>query len=209
MRIIRSDDHHDDDDHDHQHKRRRGPSDPNELDEAVAGIPDDQLGDVLGDEASAFLTAATEAVDGPSFLLGQDAPVEQTPSAKPVLRLVTSDEHLDTEAAPAGPAGLRPRLLRAGLGGSLLVIAVVLLAGWGQPGVVALPLTVYGLGWIAYLWWHAALRPPLPQTFITVTTAIGRALAALTCGICRTFSAAIARLDQSRARREARRTARA
>ncbi|MVU79476.1 hypothetical protein GPX89_19785 [Nocardia sp. ET3-3] len=205
MRIIRSNDDHDDD-HEHQHNRKRGSGGPNELGELVAGLPDGQVGDILGDEASAFIAAATVAADGPGFPLGLDVPEESIP-AKPVLRLVTPEKHLDTAPSSPAQAGLRPRLLRAGLGGSALVAVILLIADWRQPAVVAAPLAVYGLGWVAYLWWNAALRPPLPQTLIALTTAIGRALAALLRGICRTFTGAIARMDRSRDRHETRRTA--
>ncbi|QVI22911.1 hypothetical protein KHQ06_08085 [Nocardia tengchongensis] len=97
-------------------------------------------------------------------------------------------------------------MLRAGAGGSLTVLAALAVAVWGQRAVVAVPLAAYGFAWIAYLWWNAALRPPLTQAVIAVTTAAARGLAALARVVARPFSATAARLDLARTRHETSRT---
>ncbi|QVI22912.1 hypothetical protein KHQ06_08090 [Nocardia tengchongensis] len=61
-RVSRDDDY---DDYDDEHNPKRGPGEPGGLGEAVARVPDDELSDLIGDEASAFLAAATAAADGP------------------------------------------------------------------------------------------------------------------------------------------------
>lgn len=200
-----------DDDYDDEHNPKHTHGEPHGLGDAVARIPDDQLSDLIGDEASAFLAAATAAADGPRFPIGQDAPAEPAHPAKPVLRLVTSDDSFRDETAPSTPAtggqGWRPRLLSAGAGGSLIVLAVLAVTAWGQQAVVAVPLMAYGFGWIAYLWWNAALRPPLPQAAITVITSLCRAGAAFARGTCHLFAVGVARLDRRRTRHESTRTA--
>ncbi|MCP9621587.1 hypothetical protein FOH10_29490 [Nocardia otitidiscaviarum] len=192
MRIIRNHDHddHEDDDHDKDRESR----DPK------------ALGDILADEISDFLAEA--ACAGAPFPIGQDAPTE--PAAprpvKPVLRLVKSDDTQDYSPSPAADGRLRPRLLRAGLGGSLAVLAAVVFAGWGQPAAVVIPLAAYGLGWIAYLWWNAAWRPPIPQVLAVIATAISRGIAATVRGICHATRRTITRLETVRTRHETHRT---
>ncbi|WP_433562315.1 hypothetical protein ACQP1O_33190 [Nocardia sp. CA-151230] len=206
MRRVSRDDEFDDENNEHRRKQQRGASESRELREVLRGVPDDQVADILGDEFSDFLAKGTAAAGKPRFPLGQDAPSPQE-SAKPVLHLVkTEDGEKVTGTATTSPAGVRPQLLRAGLGGSLAVLAVAVVAAWGQPAAVAIPLAVYGLGWVAYLWWNAALRPPLPQAAATVLTVFARVLAAAARGMCRLFTAGVARLDRARARHESTRT---
>lgn len=194
MRIIRNHD----DDHEHDDEGRE-PRDPK------------ALGEILADEVSDYLAAAAQ-VRGAPFPLGQDAPIEAAvpQPLKPALRLVKTDD-TDNEPGAAAPAGtgIRPRLLRAGLGGSLLVIAAVALTAWGQPAIVAIPLAGYGLGWIAYLWWNAAWRPPIPQVLTVLLTAIGRGIAALVRGTCTAVRRGVDRIEALRTRHESRRTANA
>ncbi|MFE3195025.1 hypothetical protein ACFXHA_38885 [Nocardia sp. NPDC059240] len=204
MRRVSRDDDFDDEDNERRRKQQRGGGESKELHEVLRGVPDDQVAEILGDEFINFLAKATHAADQPHPEHDHDTD-DSDGSAKPVLHLVkTPEESIGT--ATTGQ-GLRPQLLRAGIGGSLGVLAVLLVAGWGQPAAVVIPLTVYGLGWVAYLWWNAALRPPIPQTAATVLTVFGRILAAVMRGICHPFAACIARLERGRARHETTRTA--
>ncbi|APA97600.1 hypothetical protein [Nocardia seriolae] len=208
-RVSRDDDYDDENDKDRR-SQQRGGGEAKELREVLRGVPDDQVADILGDEFADFLAKGTAAADKPRFRLGQDAPDPQE-STKPVLHLVkTDDTEQDPNTARTSPAGLRPQLrpqlLRVGVGGSLAVLAVLTLAAWGQPAAVVIPLFVYGLGWVAYLWWNAALRPPLPQAAATMCTAVGRILAAIARGFCHPFAAGVARLEAVRARHETTRT---
>ncbi|QLY33993.1 hypothetical protein [Nocardia huaxiensis] len=195
MRIIRNYGHDDDHEHDdHDPREDRESRDPK------------VMGEILADEVSDFLAAAAHAAGAP-FPLGHDAPTEPTPG-KPVLRLVTTDDTPGEQPMlGAGPgAGLRPRLLQTGIGGSALVLAAVVFVVWGQAAVVAVPLAGYGLGWIAYLWWNAALRPPIPQVLAVLVTAVTRSIAAIIRGLCRAVSRRVARLAAARACHESART---
>ncbi|WP_330183834.1 hypothetical protein OHB26_09515 [Nocardia sp. NBC_01503] len=206
MRIIRGNDDHNEDDH--EHRRGRKPRDRGELSEILAGIPEGRVGDILSDEASDFLAAAVAAADRRRNAPEPEAPI--TPgSPKPALRLVKTGDHEVPEHidAPTVRAGSRPRLLRAGFGGLLLVAAALALTAWGQPDVVAVPLIVYGLGWIAYLCWNTALRPPIPQVLAAVATAFGRTVAALIGGLAHAMRTGVSRVDLARTRHENTRTA--
>jgi hypothetical protein len=196
MRIIRNDDHHDHDRYEDGHEHRdRPPRDPK------------VLAEIFVDEVSDFLAATADLVP---FTPGHDAPAEPT-APQPVdhvLRLVkidddTTDEPTDPEPAAdavvQGRASVRPRLLRAGIGGSSVVVAAVVVAAWGEPAEVMAPVGVYGVGWIAYLWWNAALRPPLPQVLAVIATAISRSTATLARGITGTGRASVARVDTANA----------
>ncbi|WP_194819316.1 hypothetical protein [Nocardia sp. XZ_19_385] len=189
MRIIRNNDHNDDDPEDFD-----GPTDPQ------------LMGEILANEASDFLAAAASSAP---FHIGQDAPpppAEPAP-AKPALRLVKPDTATLEPAAPAARRrGVRPQLLRAGIGGSLLITALVVVAGWGEPLIVGGPLAVYGLGWITYLCWNAALRPPLTQAVIAVTGATAAGIAAACSAITHKFRAGIGHLETARDRHETTRT---
>ncbi|WP_107656037.1 hypothetical protein [Nocardia suismassiliense] len=188
MRIIRNNDDNDKDPEDFE---------PND--------PKDQ-GEKLADEVADFLAAVAERAPFPT---GQDAPAPAGQSVKPELRLVKTDDVPDArdEAIVATAGGLRPRLVRAGAGGSAVVIVVAVFAAWGEPPAVAVPITVYGAGWMAYLWWNAALRPPIPQAIAFVTTATSRATAALFRAFFRGLRRAYERVDAARTRHETTRTA--
>ncbi|PPI89094.1 hypothetical protein [Nocardia nova] len=170
MRIIR-----DDDGHDHNDDNR-----PKRLEDIAAGVPADEVGNLIADEVSDFLAAAVRATDRTST-----APAEPTPAQhKPDLRLVPSvddEEHDDpepTEDAGTTCSGGRARLLTSTAASSTLVVTAAALAGWGQPAAVAVPVAGYGIGWLAYLWWNAALRPPLPVAVAAIATALARGSAA-------------------------------
>ncbi|MFI9406866.1 hypothetical protein [Nocardia sp. NPDC052316] len=188
MRIIRNNDHNDEDPEDFE---------PND--------PKDQ-GEKLADEVADFLAAVAERAPFPT---GQDAPAPARQPVKPELRLVKTDDlpNVRDEAIVAAADGPRPRLVRAGAGGSAVVIVLALFAAWGEPPAVVVPITVYGAGWVAYLWWNAALRPPIPQAISFVTTAISRATAAVFRSFFRGLRRAYERVDAARTRHEAARTA--
>lgn len=142
--------------------------------------PDD-VGDLIAAEFRAYLDNAG-ALD--------PHPNHQTTPSRPALRLIKPDRddtggaevaalELDpAELAAAGKAARR-RMVRGAAGGSAVVVAAGVLAGWGQPLVVTGPLAVYGTGWIAYLWWNAALRPPVPVVLHGAADRIGAAVAAV------------------------------
>lgn len=173
MRIIRDDDGHD---HNDDNRRKR-------LEDIAAGVPADEVGNLIADEVSDFLAAAVRATDRTPA--APAAPTEPTPERKPDLRLVPSvvddeehdTEHTTEEAGTTGSGG-RARLLTSTAASSSLVVTAAALAGWGQPAVVAVPAAGYGLGWLAYLWWNAALRPPLPVAVAAIATALARGSAA-------------------------------
>ncbi|WP_036499192.1 hypothetical protein [Nocardia aobensis] len=169
MRIIRDNDGHDHNDDD---PRKR-------LEDFAAGVPADEVGNMIADEVSDFLAAAVRATDH------RPAPTEPTPAQrKPDLRLVIDTPHDEKEdedtPSPAGATGSsgRARLLTSTAASSTLVVAAAALAGWGQPAVVAVPVAGYGIGWLAYLWWNAALRPPLPVAVAAIAAALARGSAA-------------------------------
>ncbi|MEG8177474.1 hypothetical protein GZH49_02865 [Nocardia terpenica] len=207
MRIIRNDDPYDDGDDpepDREQDRLRGSREP----QAIA--------DILADQFSAFLAEVAAVADDQPATFPQDAPVEPRPdpAVKPALRLVTTDDTNTgigemADSADVRRAGTRVRreLLRAGIGGSVVVVAAAAVAGWGQPAVVVVPIAVYGLGWIAFLWWNAALRPPLRQVLAVIITACARGIAAAARGIVRAGRAGVARIETARTRHETTRTA--
>ncbi|MBF6065427.1 hypothetical protein IU500_34405 [Nocardia terpenica] len=209
MRIIRNNDPYDDGDDpepDREQDRLRGSREPQ------------PIGDILADQVSAFLAQVAAVADDQSTTLSHDAPVEPRPdpAVKPALRLVTTGD-TDTgtgtgemaDPADARRAGTRVRLelLRAGIGGTTVVVAAAAVAGWGQPAVVVAPIAVYGLGWIAFLWWNAALRPPLRQVLAVIITACARGIAAAARGVVRVGRAGAARIETARTRHETTRTA--
>lgn len=171
MRIIRDDDGHD---HNDDNPRKR-------LEDIAAGVPADEVGNLIADEVSDFLAAAVRATDRTPT-----APAEPSPAQhKPDLRLVpntSDDEEEDDENPPASAdapvTGGGVRLLTSTAASSSLVVTAAALAGWGQPAVVAVPVAGYGIGWLAYLWWNAALRPPLPVAVAAIATALARGSAA-------------------------------
>ncbi|MEV0294220.1 hypothetical protein [Nocardia sp. NPDC050710] len=163
MRIIRPDDR-DDDGHDHSHDEGRIPADPR------------AIGDILGDELEDYLAQVIADVPPP-----EDAqPTGPSRSGRPIgpkrpaLHLVATDTDSDDDAEPevdpdaaieAGRAA-RHRMLRGAAGGSSVVVLSATLAAWGEPLAVSGPLAAYGAGWVAYLWWNAALRPSVLARFL-------------------------------------------
>ncbi|MFD6156390.1 hypothetical protein ACFWF7_38675 [Nocardia sp. NPDC060256] len=192
MRIIRNHDHNDEDPEDFE---------PND--------PKDQ-GEKLADEVSEFLAAVAERAP---FRTGQDAPASTEQPVKPGLRLVKTDAtadrdvHDEVTVGMSNARGPRPRLIRAGAGGSAVVVVLSIFATWGEALVVVVPISVYGLAWIAYLWWNAALRPPIPQAIALVTTAFSRSVAAIFSFVVGRFRALLNRADAARTRHETARTA--
>ncbi|MBF5001780.1 hypothetical protein IRT45_32135 [Nocardia sp. BSTN01] len=170
MRIIRDDDGHD---HNDDNRRKR-------LEDIAAGVPADEVGNMIADEVSDFLAAAVRATDRTPAASAELAPAQH----KPDLRLVPTipaEDHDDiepTEDAGTAVSGGRVRLLTSTAASSSLVVTAAALAGWGQPAVVAVPVAGYGIGWLAYLWWNAALRPPLPVAVAAIATALARGSAA-------------------------------
>ncbi|WP_155525688.1 hypothetical protein, partial [Nocardia sp. 852002-51244_SCH5132740] len=171
MRIIR-----DDDGHDHNDDDR-----PKRLEDFAAGVPADEVGNLIADEVSDFLAAAVRATDRTPAASAEPTLAQHKPDLRLVPSVVDDEEH-DTEhtteeAGTTGSSG-RARLLTSTAASSSLVVTAAALAGWGQPAVVAVPVAGYGIGWLAYLWWNAALRPPLPVAIATIATALARGSAA-------------------------------
>ncbi|MFF0495754.1 hypothetical protein ACFYU5_05065 [Nocardia aobensis] len=171
MRIIR-----DDDGHDHNDDNR-----PKRLEDIAAGVPADEVGNLIADEVSDFLAAAVRATDRTPTAPAEPAPAQHKPDLRLVPSVVDDEEH-DTEhttkeAGTTGSSG-RVRLLTSTAASSSLVVTAAALAGWGQPAVVAVPVAGYGIGWLAYLWWNTALRPPLPVAVAAIATALARGSAA-------------------------------
>ncbi|MGV9616276.1 hypothetical protein [Nocardia xishanensis] len=189
MRIIRPHDHNDDDPDDHQHKRP-GPVDPT------------QQGQQLADEVEDFLASVLANVPP----VDEEGSVNPAATPRPALRLVPEVDDRDTAEwdAPLDPAEIaaagraaRWRMVRSAMGGSTVVVLAGLLAAWGEPLAVTGPIAVYGAGWLAYLWWNAALRPSAPDVLAAVTGGIGHALTAVALAIVAAVRAGI-----TRARRE-------
>lgn len=212
MRIIPNNDPSDDNgdnDRDRRCRRNPGRGEPS-LRDLVGDTPDHEFGDILADEIGSILAAAEPDNNPDTAPASMTFPSPSRP-VKPVLRLVNTDsqdvEDQAPEAAGRPADSVRPRLLRAGLAGSPFVVVAAVAAGWGAPATVAAPVGVYALGWLAYLWWNAALRPPIPQVLAALAAAIGRGLAALAAGVAATVRAGFVRLDRARTRHENQRTA--
>ncbi|MEV6388900.1 hypothetical protein [Nocardia xishanensis] len=185
MRIIRPHDHNDDDPDDRQPKRP-GPVDPA------------QQGQQLADEVEDFLASAVANVPP----VDDESPVSAAAKPRPALRLVPDADDSDTAEwdAPLDPAeiaaagrGARRRMVRGAAGGSTVVVLSGLLATWGESLVVTGPVAVYGAGWLAYLWWNAALRPSAPDVLAAVAAGIGHALTAVALAIVAAVRAGITR----------------
>ncbi|WP_435590784.1 hypothetical protein [Nocardia sp. bgisy118] len=201
MRIARNFDNDPDDD----------PNDKDQVEQAV---------ELLIDEAEDFL--AEHAAANPYHPDTDTEPTAvtepQPPRPAPRLRLVkppspaapVEDEHLPPALRPtvtAPPRRRVPRWVRTALPGSLLVVLAVAVLANGQPGVVAAPITAYAAGWVAFLAWNAAYRPPLAQVAAATTSLLARTIAAVIGGTIRTARAVVDRIDTARQRTEATRTA--
>ncbi|QLY33963.1 hypothetical protein H0264_18560 [Nocardia huaxiensis] len=154
MRIFR--DHDDDPDPDEEPQRPGKGFGPDEV-AAQADLLADEIADHLADVAAAA-DATTAGTDQPA-------------PAKPTLRLVpplaapaatdTSDtaKHPEPESVSSAAPPSWGRVWRASAAGSSVVVGIAATTAWGQPAEVGIPVTVYGLGWIAYLLWDTAHRP--------------------------------------------------
>ncbi|QIS13649.1 hypothetical protein [Nocardia arthritidis] len=199
MRVFRDNHDHNDDDHDND---GREPIDPR------------TDGEILADEFADYLALAAEVADNPP---PPDPLDEPTTIDRPRLRLVTTGTDTLDETDDADPWAktsdpdygrtARRRLVRGAAGGSAVVVGLGALAGWGEPFVVVGPLTAYGLGWLAYLWWHAALRPTIPQVLATAATGTGHAIAAIATTLVALLRAVVSRIEDARDRHENHRTA--
>ncbi|NKY48379.1 hypothetical protein [Nocardia cerradoensis] len=167
MRIIRDDDGHDQND-DNPRKR---------LEDIAAGVPADEVGNMIADEVSDFLAAAVRATDRTPAAPAEPSPAQHKPDLRLVPSVVDDEENTTEKVGTTGSSG-RVRLLTSTAASSSLVVTAAALAGWGQPAVVAVPVAGYGIGWLAYLWWNAALRPPLPVAVAAIATALARGSAA-------------------------------
>lgn len=158
------------------------------------------VGDLIAEEFRAYLDNAGALDPYPA-----PTPGPQPGAARPALRLVKPEPDHDAEVAAlaldpgelaaAGKAARR-RMVRGAAGGSAVVVAAGALVGWGQPLVVTGPLAVYGTGWVAYLWWNAALRPPIPAVLHGAADRVSAAVAAVFA-----LLATLARALRSRAAR--------
>ncbi|WP_433629108.1 hypothetical protein [Nocardia sp. CA-120079] len=172
-------------------------------------------GEKLAEEVAEFLAAAVAAVDNPPTRARSSEP-ESTD--RPVLRLVKKDatdrddaNGWDTPADPgtaiAAGRAARRRVARGAAVASALVVTATAFAAWGQPWLVAGPLAAYGTGWLAYVWWNAALRPSIPQVLSTVSSGVSTAFAVVVTTLAAIVRGLIDRLDTARTRHETTRTA--
>ncbi|WP_431963277.1 hypothetical protein [Nocardia sp. bgisy134] len=179
----------------------------------------EQAVEQLLDEAEDFL--AEHAAANPYHPdTGSTAAVEPQPQRPaPRLRLVKNpdptvpveDEHLPTVLRPtvtAPPRRRVPRWMPTALPGSLIVVLAAAVLANGQPGAVIAPIAVYAAGWVAFLAWNAAYRPPIAQVAVTTISLLARTIAAVIGGTVRTARAVVDRIDTARQRTETTRTAR-
>ncbi|MCP2293632.1 hypothetical protein APR11_000036 [Nocardia amikacinitolerans] len=201
MRIARNFDNDPDDDH-------------NEKDQVEQAV------ELLIDEAEDFLAeqAAANPYHPDATSAAVAGPQPQRPA--PRLRLVKNpdpavpveDKHLPPALRPtvtvtAPPRRRVPRWVRTTLPGSLVVVLGAAALANGQPGVVAAPLAAYAAGWVAFLAWNAAYRPPLAQVAASTISLLARTIAAVIGGTVRTARAVVGRIDTARQRSETTRTA--
>lgn len=202
MRIIRDNNPHDDEPDDDRTPQE--PGSPVESREPKA------IGDILAAEFADYLADvvanAPEPVD----------PDTVPPPPRPALRLVTpvADEPATgdwdkpftvTEAVEAARTARR-RVVRAAAGGSAVVVTAALFASWGEPPIVTGPLAVYGTGWLAYLWWNAALRPSIGQVLTAITHTVSAAFAVVLTPLAALVHGVVDRVDTARTRHETTRT---
>ncbi|WP_406272518.1 hypothetical protein OH799_32920 [Nocardia sp. NBC_00881] len=203
MRIFRDNNDHNDEDPDEGRNESHEPIDPK------------AIGDILADEFADYLADVTAAADNPPPQHRQ--PTDDTePPARPTLRLVKNDDTdtdtdegdkpLDPRAAAAAGRAARRRLVRGAAGGSAVVVTATALATWGQPWMVAGPLAAYSTGWLAYLWWNAALRPSIPDVLTTLTSAVSTAFAVVITTLAAIVRGLVDRIDTARTRHETSRT---
>ncbi|QIS02335.1 hypothetical protein F5X71_08370 [Nocardia brasiliensis] len=205
MRYSRENDHNDDDPEDYQPGGPAQPADESREPKAI--------GDILAAQFASFLADAVAKVPPP-----EPDPDDTTPATppRPNLRLVTTqpdhtapadgDEPFTVEAAVNAARTARRKVVRGAASGSTFVVAAGVFAGWGEPLIVAGPLAVYGAGWLAYLWWNAALRPSLGQVLTTVFGALRTAVAVVLTTLAGIARGLLERVDTARARHETTRT---
>ncbi|MFC9434001.1 hypothetical protein [Nocardia sp. NPDC057030] len=172
------------------------------------------IGDILASEFASFLADAVAKVPPPQT----DPAYEPEPPTRPNLHLVTTEP----EPAAAAPAGrdepftaddavtaartARRKVARAAAGGSAVVVAAVAFAGWGEPPIVTGPLAVYGTGWLAYLWWNAALRPSIGQILAAGIGGVRTAFAVVLTTLAGIAHGLVERVGTARTRHETTRT---
>ncbi|WP_329405969.1 hypothetical protein OG563_30495 [Nocardia vinacea] len=164
-------------------------------------------GEKFADEVEDFLASVAEMIDNPA-----PRPNSAAEPVRPTLRLVTTDDTAIPEAVTdptaitkAGRAARR-RMIRGSVGGSSVVVGLAWFAGWGQPWLVAGPIAAYSTGWLAYLWWNAALRPSIPQVLGSAASGIGHAVAAVFTAIAALVHGLIDHIDTAHTRHEDNRT---
>ncbi|MGW6335021.1 hypothetical protein [Nocardia rhamnosiphila] len=175
-----------------------------------------EIADIIGDEFTDYLNAVLADGSPPDEDIVR--PPAKAPSSAdsdtPMLRLVKDEapgqdtdgfggEAVEREAAAKAA---RARLIRGSAKGSAVVAGLGVGAGWGEPLVVVGPLAVYSAGWLAYLWWNAALRPPIPQAIGSTSHALTGAIAAAASATSRTVRRAVKRAENARAKHETSRT---
>lgn len=197
MRIIRDNDHNDED-----------------PDEQREPIEPKAIGDILADEFADYLADVAAVADTPDphdeHASKPHAPV------RPVLRVVQNsdtsdsvrewDKSLDPDAVAKAGRAARRRMVRGAAGASSVVVTATLLTTWEQPWIVTGPLAAYGTGWLAYLWWNAALRPSIPDVLATVTSGLSTAFVAVITAIAAIVHGLVDRIDTARTRHEDNRT---
>ncbi|KAA8884257.1 hypothetical protein F3087_34095 [Nocardia colli] len=202
MRIIRDNNPHDDESDDDRT--------PNEPGSPVESREPKAIGDILAAEFADYLADVVANVPEPVDPDTVPAP------PRPALRLVTPvaggpdtgdwDKPFTVENAVEAARTARRRVVRVAAGGSAVVVTAGVLAGWGEPLIVTGPLAVYGTGWLAYLWWNAALRPSIGQVLSALTGAIRSAFAVVLTTLAGLAHGLIDRVDTARTRHETTRT---
>ncbi|MGW5380684.1 hypothetical protein ACWESM_35095 [Nocardia sp. NPDC003999] len=201
MRIIRP---HDDDNDDNEGQRRPDPA-ATPTDPAIAG-------ELFADEVEDWLAGIADLDTTPTTAPAQTE--RPTADTKPVRRAALTvvpdlDDEPTEQATPVVapvPARSRAQTARRTAAASAVVVGAAVTAGWGEGPLVVGPLAVYGGAWVAYLWWNAAYRPPLPQAIGTVTAGISHAVAAVATAIVGLLRALVERLDRARTQHETNRT---
>ncbi|WP_280253817.1 hypothetical protein [Nocardia abscessus] len=200
MRIIRPHD----DDNDDEGQRRPDPA-ATPTDPAIAG-------ELFADEVEDWLAGIADLDTAPTTAPAQtERPTGDTkPVRRAALTVVPDLDDEPTEQATAAvapvPARSRAQTARRTAAASAVVVGAAVTAGWGEGPLVVGPLAVYGGAWVAYLWWNAAHRPPLPQAISTVTAGISHAVAAVATAIVRLLRALVDRIDRARTQHETNRT---
>ncbi|WP_067704490.1 hypothetical protein [Nocardia jejuensis] len=143
MRIFR------DSDDDHDDEKPRNSADP----AAQAEVLADEILDWLDERDRANTTPQTPMASvTPLFPVTTNPTIASETVAAEGPRPVTTP-------APTATPHTRGQIWRASAASSFVVVGASTVAIWGQPAEVGVPITVYGLGWVAYLIWNSARRP--------------------------------------------------